>query len=66
MRIRLLTGWFGIRGIGSLYYLMYAIEHGLPQDIALELLHITLVVVTLSIMIHGLSIRPLMDRYARR
>ena len=27
---RTLIGWFGIRGIGSIYYLMYAIEHGLP------------------------------------
>ena len=25
---RRLIAWFGIRGIGSLYYLMYAIEHG--------------------------------------
>ena len=24
-----LIGWFGIRGIGSLYYLMYAMNHGL-------------------------------------
>ena len=27
---RALIGWFGIRGIGSLYYLMYAIEPGPP------------------------------------
>ena len=27
-----MAGWFGVRGIGSLYYLMYAIQHGLPQD----------------------------------
>ena len=26
---RRLIGWFGIRGIGSIYYLMYAIKHGL-------------------------------------
>ena len=25
---RLLMGWFGIRGIGSLYYLGYALSHG--------------------------------------
>ena len=28
---RLLIGWFGIRGIGSIYYLMYAIGQGLLQ-----------------------------------
>ena len=31
---RVLIGWFGIRGIGSLYYLMYAITHGLPRALA--------------------------------
>ena len=27
-----LTSWFGIRGIGSVYYLSFAITHGLPAD----------------------------------
>jgi len=59
-RLRAMTGWFGVRGIGSLYYLMYAIEHGLPDALALELLRITLIVVTLSILVHGISAKPLM------
>lgn len=58
-RLWALTGWFGVRGIGSLYYLMYAIQHGLPEEIALELLHITLIVVALSIVCHGVSVKPL-------
>ena len=29
---RLLIGWFGIRGIGSIYYLLYAIGQGLAGD----------------------------------
>lgn len=58
MRIRHLAGWFGVRGIGSMYYLMYAIQHGLPQDLGLELLHLTLVAVALSILVHGLSVKP--------
>ena len=37
---RLLISWFGIRGIGSIYYLMYAINHGLPRALALSLIHI--------------------------
>lgn len=65
-RIRGLAGWFGVRGIGSLYYLMYAIQHGLPEDLALKLIHITLIVITLSILVHGISVKPLMSRYARR
>jgi NhaP-type Na+/H+ or K+/H+ antiporter len=65
-RLRGLTAWFGVRGIGSLYYLMYAIQHGLPQDLALELIHMTLIVVTLSIIVHGASVKPLMEWFWRR
>lgn len=65
MRNRLLTGWFGIRGIGSLYYLMYAIEHGLPEALALQLIQLVLIVVTLSILLHGISVKPLMAWYFR-
>ena len=62
-RIRGMVGWFGVRGIGSLYYLMFAIQHGLPEALALELIHLTLVVVTLSILIHGISVKPMMKRF---
>lgn len=65
-RMRALTGWFGVRGIGSLYYLMYAIQHGLPEPLALELIQITLIVVTLSILLHGISVKPLMGHFWRR
>ena len=61
----MMVGWFGVRGIGSLYYLMYAINQGLPEDMALELIHLTLVVVTLSIVLHGVSAKPLIRRYWR-
>ncbi|HUG25505.1 cation:proton antiporter, partial [Piscinibacter sp.] len=61
--MRGMIGWFGVRGIGSLYYLMHAIEHGLPEWLALELIHLTLIVVTLSILAHGISVKPLMQRY---
>jgi sodium/hydrogen antiporter len=65
-RIQSLAGWFGVRGIGSLYYLMYAIQHGLPEALALELMQLTLIVVALSILIHGTSVKPLMERFWRR
>lgn len=54
-RQKYLTGWFGVRGIGSLYYLMVAIGSGLPEELALRLLDTTLVVVILSILLHGVS-----------
>ncbi|MDQ3186124.1 MAG: cation:proton antiporter [Pseudomonadota bacterium] len=63
---RWLTSWFGIRGIGSIYYLMYAINHGLEPALAQQLVAITLIVVSASIVVHGISVTPLMRRYARR
>lgn len=62
---RLLIGWFGIRGIGSLYYLMYATNHGLPATLANQLTSITLSVVVASIVLHGISVTPLMAMYER-
>jgi len=62
-RMRGLIGWFGVRGIGSLYYLMYVIQHGLPQPLALQLIQLTLVVITLSIVVHGVSVKPLMGLF---
>lgn len=59
--LRGMVGWFGVRGIGSLFYLMYAIQHGLSEEIALDLVGLTLIVVTLSIIVHGISVKPLMS-----
>ena len=63
---RLLISWFGIRGIGSIYYLMYAINHGLPRSLAEEIIALTLTTVAVSIVVHGISVTPLMNLYARR
>jgi NhaP-type Na+/H+ or K+/H+ antiporter len=63
LRLRGLVGWFGVRGIGSIYYLMYAINHGLPGYMAREFIEITVVVIMLSIVIHGTSVLPLLDRF---
>ena len=63
---RMLMSWFGIRGIGSIYYLMYAINHGLPFALAEPIVAVTLATVTVSIVLHGISVTPLMAIYARR
>ncbi len=63
---RRLIGWFGIRGIGSVYYLMFAISHGLPSPLAERFIAITLSVVTASVVLHGISVTPLMSLYSRR
>jgi NhaP-type Na+/H+ or K+/H+ antiporter len=61
-----LIAWFGIRGIGSIYYLLYAISHGLAPALAKDLLSITLAVVVASVVAHGVSVTPLMRRYENR
>ncbi|KIZ38805.1 sodium:proton antiporter [Stutzerimonas stutzeri] len=61
----LTAGWFGIRGIGSLYYLSYAVTHGLLPDEAQTIIGLVLSVVALSIVLHGLSTQPLLRRYER-
>lgn len=61
-----MIAWFGIRGIGSLYYLMYAIEHGLDPALAETLAGLTLTTIAASILIHGISVTPLMRLYEKR
>lgn len=63
---RRLMAWFGIRGIGSLYYLLYAISHGIEAPLAGQLLSITLAVIVTSVIAHGISVTPLMKRYETR
>ncbi|MGY2258892.1 cation:proton antiporter [Pseudomonas sp. SDO55104_S430] len=65
-RQRLLIGWFGIRGIGSFYYLFYALNHDLPATVASLCTDLTLSVVALSILLHGISTQPMLARYEQR
>ena len=62
---RLLVGWFGIRGIGSLYYLCHALNLGLDGKAAALASDLVLSVVALSILLHGLTIQPLLERYQK-
>ncbi|MFM0502693.1 cation:proton antiporter [Paraburkholderia caffeinilytica] len=61
---RRLMSWFGIRGIGSFYYLAYALEHGAASDVV-PLVPLALAVVAASVVIHGVSATPLMNWYHR-
>jgi NhaP-type Na+/H+ or K+/H+ antiporter len=61
-----LMSWFGIRGIGSLYYLFYSLGQGVEESLARQLVPLVLAVVAASIVVHGISVTPLMQRYARR
>ncbi|QVN15489.1 cation:proton antiporter [Burkholderia sp. LAS2] len=61
---RRLMAWFGIRGIGSFYYLLFALEHG-PSDVVRPLAAPVLAVVSASVVAHGISATPLMNWYYR-
>jgi len=60
---RLLFGWFGIRGVGSLYYLAYAFDNGLKGELAEQIAWITYTTIIVSVLVHGISATPLMNRY---
>jgi NhaP-type Na+/H+ or K+/H+ antiporter len=62
---RWLIGWFGIRGIGSLYYLAYALREGVPAALGAELAAFTLSIVAISVVVHGITSQPLLTRYER-
>lgn len=57
---RWLLGWFGIRGVGSLYYLTYAFGKGLEGDVGEMIGWITYLTVVISVLLHGISSTPLM------
>ena len=62
---RLAISFFGVRGIGSLYYLAYAMSQArFPDD--RKLWAIAAATVLLSIAVHGISATPLMSRLDRR
>ena len=57
---RLMIGWFGIRGIGSMNYLAYAWTHGLHGADANYMTNIAFTVIVASVVIHGLTVSPVL------
>jgi NhaP-type Na+/H+ or K+/H+ antiporter len=60
-----ITAFYGIRGVGSLFYLSYALEDhdfGVPE----ELWAVVSLTILGSIVLHGLTAGPAMHRYDRR
>ncbi len=62
---RLLFGWFGIRGVGSLYYLSYAFGEGLKDELGETIAWVTYITVVISVVLHGVSATPLMNWYEK-
>jgi sodium/hydrogen antiporter len=63
---RWLCGWFGIRGVGSIYYLTYAFGKGLKGELGEQIAWITFTTIVISVILHGISSTPLMNWYERR
>jgi len=58
-----LIGFFGIRGVGSLYYLSYSIDEGLDPATASQLGGTVLTCITLSLLIHSNTASNLLSTY---
>ncbi len=63
---RRIVAWFGIRGIGSLFYLALVIDSGLSPALCVDLVNATLPAIALSVLLHGVSATPLMALYQKR
>lgn len=63
---RWLMGWFGVRGIGTLYYVSYSINNPISAGMGAAVVDITISVVALSVIVHGVSARPLLSWYERQ
>ncbi|HJV71339.1 cation:proton antiporter [Ideonella sp.] len=60
-----LAAWFGIRGVGSMYYLAFAAAHGAGGPQLGWVADAVLVTITLSVLLHGTSATPVMRSYRR-
>ncbi len=58
---RLLIGWLGIRGIGSINYIAFAWVHGMAGQQADTMVDMALTLVVCSIVIHGVTVTPLLN-----
>jgi NhaP-type Na+/H+ or K+/H+ antiporter len=58
---RRMLAWFGIRGIGSIYYVTFALGTAVDARWSNELASATLATVAISIGVHGVSATPLMS-----
>ncbi|WP_373690544.1 hypothetical protein [Sphingobium sp. DEHP117] len=57
--------FFGIRGVGSFYYLAYGLNH-MPMSAGERLWAIVGLVALFSILLHGLTVTPVMRQLDRR
>ncbi|MCT7962071.1 sodium:proton antiporter [Laspinema sp. D1] len=63
---RVLMGWFGVRGVGSVYYLTYAMGEGLEGETGEKIAWVVFLTLVISAIVHGISATPLMNWYESR
>lgn len=63
---RWLMGWLGVRGVGTINYLAYALNHDLRGRDATMLANLAITTVVLSVILHGVTAQPLMAWRMRR
>lgn len=63
---RRLAAWFGVRGVGSMYYLAFAVAHGASGPEVDPVIDAVLVTVAVSVLLHGATATPAMRRYRER
>lgn len=55
--------WFGVRGIGSIYYLYFALNHTNSIEDSSKLINYTMWTILFSIFIHGISAKIILKRF---
>ncbi|WP_294639361.1 cation:proton antiporter [uncultured Aquabacterium sp.] len=62
---RRFAAWFGVRGVGSMYYLMFAVTHGAITGELTAVAHAVLATIALSVLLHGSTATPAMRAYQK-
>src|SRR5688572_827988 len=62
---RRMAAWFGVRGVGSVYYLAYVLTHGAAGEETAKVADAVLATIVASVLLHGASATPVMRLYRR-
>ncbi|MEE3662039.1 cation:proton antiporter [Brenneria sp. g21c3] len=58
---RLMLGWLGIRGIGSINYIAWGYTHGLAGAEVTRMADMAFTLIVASVVVHGMSVTPLLN-----
>lgn len=58
---RIIIGWLGIRGIGSINYIAFAYTLGLAGEEMTRMANMAFTLIVASVVVHGISVTPLLN-----